>query len=1165
MTTRLSNTPSGGSAEDLCLWLLTSAANLARSTTSQQLLEEVIRSLEQIAVGASLINGERPDEPPPVPAALLYWYPPGSGGSQGICIRQGNAEETIVAIGELLRTAESVLQHIPADPVECGRNDSPATRDHRLLNALNDVTLAANSGHTPQQIYLALRAAIARHIHSDILMLVGSPDGSDRMVTVFRAEEENSWFDHMVLSQSFVAALKFGRPFMVDDIPPQLSGAAHRFGDLNKPAKSLAGAPIMIDDQMTGLLVVQSYERATYKVDDTDLLAEIGKSIGRPLERTLLVDRLRTRSVREASLRGLTEKLSTTFDAQAVLQITARETASIFDEALVVTTGQDTSLGPPQHFLAIGGHDKLRSALGITADDTLILGGLASSAIEADQPVSEVAEGISIAAIPLRDGNESIGSILIARRSQFTFSGDEWSIFEILSEIVVGALRNAFMYRDRAQNDEDLIEVGRISRLVASSLDPEAVLREIIATMPGLFHAEGCSVRIVEGDSLVPLAEYGEIVHTFAERIPIATSLAGTIVRDKHMLAVNDLHHHPATGHHARKNGIKVRGWMAAPMLDANNEVLGILSVHSDYPRRWKERDRALLQTVVKSTTIAIQNAWRFSRTRDTLLASVESLANAVDAKDPTTLYHSRGVSTYARKIAEAMGMPPDEVEAVALAGLLHDVGKIGIPDRILQKPDVLDDSEWEQMKTHPAIGEQILAGNAHLTPVLPMVRHHHERWDGHGYPDELVGAAIPAGATIVALADAIDTMASNRPYRKALSWAHITSVIQTESGKQFNPAAVDGFLKMVASGELPAPVSIDSLKPARLGVQSQGLSLDTKALMIFHGVAREIRALTDLDTFISNITGVIASVMEVSDIRVYLADEASDDVVLFPAGREVRGRLSGPHESTSQGVLEWVIEHRQPLLIPDTRSDTRSRMAFRTGIRSILAVPLIVDDTAIGALNVKSERVSAFGESDVRLLTATAAQIAQTVEVARLHDRFKQLASTDALTGLANHRAFYERLEEEIRHASATGSPLTLVVMDLDKFKVVNDTHGHLAGDAVLREIARQLRLLLRKSDFIARYGGDEFAFIMADTDPSGASAAFANLISALSTVRINVDGTSLRLATGAWGMASYPEDGVRPAELVRVADQRMYSRKQLAQSSTTGSTRLNLVAGSE
>ncbi len=985
------------------------------------------------------------------------------------------------------------------------------------------------------------------------------------MVTVFRAEGENSWFDHMILSQSFVAAFKFGRPFMVDDIPSQLSGAAHRFGDLNKPAKSLAGAPIMIDDQVTGLLVVQSYDRATYKVDDTDLLAEIGKSIGRPLERTHLVDRLGTRSVREAALRQLTEKLSATFDAQAVLQITATETARIFNDALVLATGHDTSLGPSRHFLAIGGPENLRSALGITADDTLILGGLASSAIETDLPVSEVSDGIATAAIPLRDGSDAIGSVLIARRSHLPFSADEWSVFEILSGIVVGALRNAFMYRDRSRNDADLIEVSRISRLVASSLDPEAVLREIIATMPGLLHSEGCSVRIVEGDSLVPHAEYGEIVHTFADRIPIATSLAGTIVRDKHMLAVNDLHHHPATGHHARKNGIKVRGWMAAPMLDANNEVLGILSVHSDYPRRWTERDRALLQTVVKSTTIAIQNAWRFARTRDTLLASVESLANAVDAKDPTTLYHSRGVSTYARKIAESMGMSQAEVETIALAGLLHDVGKIGIPDRILQKPDVLDDSEWEQMKTHPAIGEQILAGNAHLTPVLPMVRHHHERWDGHGYPDELVGTAIPTGATIVALADAIDTMASNRPYRKALSWAHITSVIQAESGKQFNPAAVDGFLKLVTSGELPAPVAIDSLKPARMGVQSQGLSLDTRALMIFHGVAREIRALTDLDTFVSNITGVIASVMEVSDIRVYLADEASDDVVFFPTGIESRGRLRGPQSSTSEGVLEWVVEHRQPLLIPDTRSDTRSRMAFRAGIRSILAVPLIVDDTAIGALNVKSERVSAFGESDVRLLTATAAQIAQTVEVARLHDRFKQLASTDALTGLANHRAFYERLEEEIRHASVTGSPLTLVVMDLDNFKVVNDTHGHLAGDAVLREIARQLRLLLRKSDFIARYGGDEFAFIMSDTDPSGASAAFANLISALSTVRVNVDGTSLRLATGAWGMASYPEDGVRPAELVRVADQRMYSRKQLAQSATPGSTRLNLVAGSE
>src|SRR5690606_34378509 len=180
-------------------------------------------------------------------------------------------------------------------------------------------------------------------------------------------------------------------------------------------------------------------------------------------------------------------------------------------------------------------------------------------------------------------------------------------------------------------------------------------------------------------------------------------------------------------------------------------------------------------------------------------------------------------------------------------------------------------------------------------------------------------GTDIPVGATIVALADAIDTMASNRPYRKALSWAHITSVIQAESGKQFNPDVVNAFLKLVERGTLPTRITTNAEKPARPGVQPQGLSLDARALMIFHGVAREIRALTDLDTFISNITGVIASVMEVSDVRVYLADEQSGDIVFLPAGKEPKGRLTGSASSITQGVLEWVVEHRQPLVIADT------------------------------------------------------------------------------------------------------------------------------------------------------------------------------------------------------------------------------------------------------
>jgi diguanylate cyclase (GGDEF)-like protein len=691
--------------------------------------------------------------------------------------------------------------------------------------------------------------------------------------------------------------------------------------------------------------------------------------------------------------------------------------------------------------------------------------------------------------------------------------------------------------------------VERISRLVASSLDPQDILAEILASLPRLFNSEGCSVRIVDGSDLVPLAVHGEIVHTFSDRVPIGTSLAGSIVRDKRLLAVDDLHYHPATGRHARSTGVKVRGWLAAPMIDAQGDVFGILSIHSDFPRRWTERDRVLLQTLAESTTVAIQNAWRFQRTRDVLLASVESLANAVDVKDPTTLNHSRNVSSYARSIADAMQLPDHEIENVALAGLLHDIGKIGIPDRILQKPDILDRDEWELMKTHPVIGEQILGGNAHLAPILSFVRHHHERWDGMGYPDRLSADAIPLGASIVALADAVDTMVSDRPYRKAVPWQLACHIIRSETGKQFAPTVAETFLHLAECGRVERlTATSDIQRTVPLDAEMFSHSLDARALMIFHGIAREIKALTDIDTFVNNGTLIVRDVMELSDIQIFLVDEVAGEIVYRPSRDDLARGFREVRRRIGTGVVGWVVQHGEPLLVPDVLLDDRFIFASVSEVRSELAVPLIADGRVIGAINAESGLPSAFSESDVRLLTATAAHLAQSVEVARLHDQFKRYAATDSLTGLANHRAFYERLEEKIRHTEFTNSVLTVAIMDVDNLKVVNDTYGHLAGDKMLRAIADVMRERCRRSDHVARYGGDEFAFIFADTDLQGATRAADQIVDGLSTCKINVQGKILTLPTGAWGMATYPQDGVRPAELVRVADQRMYTRKRIA-----------------
>jgi putative nucleotidyltransferase with HDIG domain len=185
-------------------------------------------------------------------------------------------------------------------------------------------------------------------------------------------------------------------------------------------------------------------------------------------------------------------------------------------------------------------------------------------------------------------------------------------------------------------------------------------------------------------------------------------------------------------------------------------------------------------------------------------LEAVETLNATVDARDPYTAGHSQRVQEIALAIADVLEIDGKEREAIALAGLFHDIGKLGVPDAILTKPAKLTKQEYELMKLHPADGAKIIAKFSRLQDAVPMVRYHHERWDGAGYPDGLAAETIPLGARIVGLADAWDAMTTDRPYQLALSWDEAAEEVRRGRGSQFAPEVVDAFFAAVRRGALP-------------------------------------------------------------------------------------------------------------------------------------------------------------------------------------------------------------------------------------------------------------------------------------------------------------------------------------------------------------------------
>jgi len=253
---------------------------------------------------------------------------------------------------------------------------------------------------------------------------------------------------------------------------------------------------------------------------------------------------------------------------------------------------------------------------------------------------------------------------------------------------------------------------------------------------------------------------------------------------------------------------------LAVPVM-RQDLLLGALVSFDKIGDEFSTADSKLLSSIANQTGVFLENAGLFSDLNSLIMGLLHSLTSAVDAKDAYTCGHSQRVALLGRQIAVQAQLPASFCERVYMAGLLHDVGKIGVPETVLQKPGKLTAEEFEQMKDHVEIGAKILRDVKQVEDLVPGVRHHHERFDGRGYPDRLAGVEIPLLARLLCLADCFDAMTSNRTYRKALPIEVARMEIQRCSGTQFDPELADAFLAIsveiirdtiTSVGELPSP-----------------------------------------------------------------------------------------------------------------------------------------------------------------------------------------------------------------------------------------------------------------------------------------------------------------------------------------------------------------------
>lgn len=669
-----------------------------------------------------------------------------------------------------------------------------------LSNVLSDIKKGLNCNGT------ALMNYNSEHEDLSILALSGLPP-----------ELENIRIPIGKGIHGWVALNK--KPLLVEDAT--LDSTITKFSFLDQFAKSFICVPLQTNDRFIGVLgVYQKTDNTPFTESDLQLLTTISQLLTVFLENHRLFEDSKRKLEYFSTLYKVSSSVSSTLNISKLFEMILQQVQDVMNvencslmmyDPIHNQLTVDAAIGLPKDIVG-----KVRVNLG---------DGIAGWVAQNKQPVliKDISKDPrftqrtnrldyktrSVLSVPIIHKKNLLGVLNVNnKRSGEVFTEDDLNLLLGISGQISQAIANAELHDKTEQQVAELSLIQELGKAINSSLELDSVLNYFIDMTSRILEADRSSLMLYNED----LNElYVQVSRGFNEdkikniRFKVGEGVAGRVAETKRPIRIINTQKDPLYKHLPVSENKQPTTLIAAPLLN-RDKLIGVINCERllDKKGPFTVENLDLLDTLASQASVAIQNAKLYNNLLNYYFETIQALAAAIDAKDSYTHGHSRRVTDISIGIAQIMNLKHDDINTIKHAALLHDIGKIGISEQILLKPGRLTEEEYEKIKQHPHIGAGILNSIEFLKKVCEIIEHHHERYDGKGYPLGLKGDQIPLGARIICVADAFDAITSTRPYRKPLLFTEAIEEITKCSGTQFDPIVVDSFVKLINSEICP-------------------------------------------------------------------------------------------------------------------------------------------------------------------------------------------------------------------------------------------------------------------------------------------------------------------------------------------------------------------------